>query len=111
MMNKLPADVISNIKAYASDKLPPSPTAKLIKTLQFEYKDTTYDNDIFRPYRLEVTASDGRYFGKKFMGGLLESYWSIDNPHTMFLVSAKREYIISDFLPSYWSIYADTIDR
>ena len=103
-MKGLPRDVITNIKAFASDKLPPSPTAKLIKTLQFEYKDTTYDNDIYRPHRLEVTATEGRYFGRKF--------FNAPNPNNgMFLFSAKREYIISDFLPSYWSFYANTIDR
>ena len=103
MMNKLPADVISNIKAFASDQLPPSPTAKLIKTLQFEYKDTTYDNDIYRPHRLEVTATEGHFD------------W-LDWSHRVGLrinlvFSATREYIISDFLPSYWSFYANTMDR
>ena len=103
MMNKLPADVITNIKAFASDKLPPTPTAKLIKTLQFEYKDTIYDNDIYRPHRLEVTAAEGRF---DFLDQSEPAGSRIN-----LVYSETRELIISNFLPSYWSIYANTIDR
>ena len=102
-MKGLPRDVISNIKAFASDKLPPSPTAKLIKTLQFEYKDTTYDDDIFRPHRLEVTATEGRF---DFLDQSEPAGSRIN-----LVYSETREFIISDFLPSYWSFYANTIDR
>ena len=102
-MKGLPRDVITNIKAFASDKLPPSPTAKLIKTLQFEYKDTTYDNDIYRPHRLEVTAAEGRF---DFLDQSEPAGSRIN-----LVYSETREFIISNFLPSYWSIYANTIDR
>ena len=60
-MNRLPRDVISSIKAFASDKHPPNPTAKLINTLDIEYKYLAYDNGIVLPYRPEVTATEGRF--------------------------------------------------
>ena len=57
MMISLPRDVVTNIKAFASDNYPPTPTASLIKTLQFEYEDAT-DNVMYLPRRLEVRATE-----------------------------------------------------
>ena len=101
MMNKFPADVISNIKAYACDIYKPTPTAQLIKTLNFEYKQTSHTGGIFRPYRLEENTNDGYFNWMNFTSPLNADIWSIP----------IRQYIISDLLPSYWSFYANTMDR
>ena len=94
-MNKLPKDVLNTIRGYASDTYKPSPTAQLIKTLEYEYKPTSNNGGVFRPYRLEVTATDGHFN--------LNKYYISSTP--------ERNYIISDLLPSYWSFYANTMDR
>ena len=101
-MNELPKDVLKTIRGYASDKYEPSPTAQLIKTLNFEYKETSNEGSVYHPYRLEVTATDGHFNCIKFTYcPLTAEIWSIPG----------RWYIISDFLPSYWSLYANTMDR
>ena len=97
---KLPTEVNQLIREFASDKLPPTPTAQLIKTLQFEYNDFSYENDVFRPYRLEVTATEGHF---DFL-----DHSEPPGSRTNLVYWPTREFIISNFLPSYWSDYANT---
>ena len=96
-MTGLPRDVIRNIKAFATDKLLPSTTDALIKTLQFKYEDAN-DNVNYLPPRLEIRSTEA-YFIRR------------DIPSDEPLLTTTRMYIISDFLPSYWSFYANTMDR
>ena len=91
-MIRLPRDVLDNIKGYASDKLPPTPTAKLIKTLKFEYKDLDYQNGMNFPHRLVVTATEGHF-------DWLD--WSEPRGLRIDLVYwPTRALIISNFLPN-----------
>ena len=101
-MNKLPNDVIKNIRGYGSDVYEPTPTAELIKTLRFDHKDTSEDNGLYLPHRLEVTATDGHF-----------NCFNVTaiSPIGVAVPIPKRNYYISDLLPSYWSDYADTMDR
>ena len=82
-MHELPSDIKRRIREFASDKLPPTPTCLLVKELDFKYYDTT-DAGIYFPRRLEVRS--------KLNNTLMRRYW------------------LHDFLPSYWSLYADTFD-
>ena len=65
-MNKLPNDVIKNIRGYGSDVYEPTPTAELIKTLRFDHKDASEDNGLYLPHRLEVTATDGHFISPSY---------------------------------------------
>ena len=90
---ELPQDVIKTIRSYASDKYEPTPTARLIKTLKFEYKEA--DNvGLYRPYRLEVATQD--HF----------TWIDYTHPEPIHLWSVpKRTYTISDFLDEWWLDY------
>ena len=101
MMNELPKDVLKTIRGYASDKYEPSPSARLIKTLNFEYKETPNEGSVYHPYRLEVTPTESHFNYIKFTSPLTAEIWS----------TPTRWYIISDLLPSYWSFCANTMDR
>ena len=90
-MNKLPNDVLKNIRGYASDVYPPTPTAELIRTLRFEHREMTEENGIYFPRRLEVSAAEGHFIRA--------------------MPTTRRNYLTNDFLPSYWSEYANTMDR
>ena len=96
-MLKLSPELKQLVRQFASDRLPPTPTADLIKTLQFKYKMAT-DNVIYLPRRLEVRAKDAYFIRRKIPSG---------QP----LLATTRTYYLSDFQPSYWSDYADTMDR
>ena len=64
MMISLPRDVATNIKAFASDNYPPTPTASLIKTLPLKYEDAA-DNVVYLPRRLEVRATDSYFIRRE----------------------------------------------
>ena len=90
-MNQLPSELkTERIHEFASDRLPPTPTASLIKELDFQYHETT-DTWAYLPQRLEVRSKPP----VRFNDG--------DNIH-------MRRYYLHDFLPSYWSDYAATYD-
>ena len=100
-MNELPKDVRKNIRDYASDLYKPTPTAELIRTLRFEHKEASDDDRRYLPHKLEVNATDGHF-----------NCFTDTSYHYSFAVPIpKRNYYITDFLPSYWSDYADTMDR
>ena len=92
MLTSLPSEVKMLIKAYSSDKLPPTPTASLIKRLQFRYHESTEDAALYYlPRRLEVRVDEPIRF------------IVYDDHHI-------RRFYLNDFLPSYWSAYANTFD-
>ena len=100
-MNELPKDVRKNIRDYASDVYKPTPTADLIRTLRFEHKEASDDDGRYLPYRLEVTAMDGHF----------NCFNDTSYRYSFAVPIPRRNYYITDFLPSYWSDYADTMDR
>ena len=92
-MNKLPAAVKIQIREYASDKLQPSPTAKLIKQLSIAYQPSRLVPSC-KLFALVVRANHPQRFTDKLYLDDLEN--SGCNEH-------ERYYYLSDFLPSYWS--------
>ena len=94
-MNQLPRECKQLIRSYASDKLPATPTASLIKELDFEYHETT-DRGIYLPQRLEVRSKPPVRFSDDYRNRIISTY--------------MRRYYLHDFLPSYWSDHADTYD-
>ena len=96
-MNQLPRECKQLIRGYASDRLPPTPTASLIKELDFEYHETT-DIGIYLPQRLEVRSKPPVRFSDS------------DEYRNRFISTYMRRFYLQDFLPSYWSDFADTYD-
>ena len=87
---RLPSDVLRIVKQYASDKLPPTPTATIMKKVKTAHLAESNHHGIYLPERLLVTTE-----------------W----PTTCRTIFTRRAYFISDLLPSYWSEYADTLDH
>ena len=87
----LPSDVLRIIKQYASDKLPPTPTATIMKQVKTTHVAESNHHGIYMPERLLVTTE-----------------WPTTCYRTIF---TWRCYFISDLLPSYWSDYANTLDH
>ena len=75
----LPKDVLKTIRRFASDMYEHTPTAKLVKTLKFEYKDASNIDYRYRPYRLEVTTQD--HF----------SWIDFTHPHLTHIWNVQRE--------------------
>ena len=96
-MKQLPSEVKKLIREFASDRLLPTPTALLIKQLHFQYQNETERHGIYLPDRLMVTTMSPT----RFLDG---SYSTI--VHDDYI----RRYHLADFLPSYWSDYANTFD-
>ena len=86
-MNRLPHTVNSLVREYASGRVAPHPTACLIKALTFTQKPKQF-TPVYYPSRLEVRCPASFTTGKK-----------------------TKRYNTTDFIPSYWSEYADTFDR
>ena len=91
---ELPKDVLKTIRSYASDKYEPTPTARLINTLNFEYKEASKLGLVYRPYRLEVTTQD-QFTWIDYTHPEPAHLWSVP----------KRTYVIRDFLDDSWSEY------
>ena len=87
----LPETLAYSVHEFASDKLGIHPTAHIIKDLRFEYKDeeNRYGWGIYKPKRLSITANEAHFKNQK------KTY----------------ELTLTDFLPSYWSLYAHTFDE
>ena len=99
-MNKLSPELKQLIRQFASDRLPPTPTAALIKTLQFKYEDAN-DHVVYLPRRLEVTTPADSFTTIRFDAGLEALISAVD----------RRVYYLDDFLPIYWIFCANTMDR
>ena len=99
-INKLPQEIRTKIKEFASDKTPPTPTAEILKHLQFRYFSECQGHIPYRPARLMVWVDDNNC--TRFVG--IRECWLSRNS------SFRRFYRLSDFLPSYWSDFADTHD-
>ena len=84
----LPASVAKLVREFASDKLNVHPVAQLIKELNFQYKpeENKYDWGIYLCERLEVSASQAQF-------------------------KTLKEFCLTDFLPSYWSLYSGSFDE
>ena len=93
----LPESLLTNVKEFASDKLNAHPTAQLIKDLEFHYKpeENKYGWGVYRPHRLEVSSTSAHF--------IRPTDTASPGPHLTFL--------LTDFLPSYWSNESDTFDR
>ena len=87
-MNKLPAAVEIQIREYASDKLQPSPTAKLIKQVSTAYQPSRLVPS-FKLFALVVRANHPQRFTDKLYLDDLEN--SGCNEH-------ERYHDLSDFL-------------
>ena len=96
-MKQLPSEVKKLIREFASDRLLPTPTALLIKQLHIQYQNETERHGIYLPDRLMVTTMSPT----RFLDG---SYSTIAHDDLI------RRYHLVDFLPSYWSDYANTFD-
>ena len=99
-MKMLPTEVNQLIREYATDKLQPSATALLIKDVQFDYLPVV-DNPIYWPRRLEIRIVNHDPF-VRFLN--LRQHKIPRGNRRM------RQYLLHDFIPSYWSDYADTYD-
>ena len=99
-MKKLPAEINKLIREYATDKLQPSPTALLLKDLRFNYLPATV-HPVYWPLRLcvEITNTDPFV---RFLRLREYMFWQGNR--------RRRQYMLHDFLPSYWSEYANTYD-
>ena len=93
-MKGLPREVHQLIRNFASDQLPPSQSARLIKQLRFQYRGECV-LPVYRPLGLEITAGDA-YFTTR-----------VDGRHHKV---HGRHYAPQNFLPSYWSLYANSFD-
>ena len=91
-MKLLPDEVKLLIRSYASDRVAATPTALIMKKLRISYKEASNDDNIYKPARLVVEAEAPTRFSE---GSSLY----------------ERSYYLHDFLPSYWSLYADTMDN
>ena len=98
-IRQLPHECRELIKGYASDKLPPTATAMMIKKLQFDYMPIV-NEPVYWPLRLVVKPIDPD-----------------DDERMRFHTTSKnysdrrrRQYMLHDFLLSYWSDYANTYD-
>ena len=98
-INQLPDECKQLIKGYASDKLPPSPTALLMKQLRFEYQNEANIDGVYLPYRLMITTMPPT----RFMNRSYEVPTIVNDDYI-------RRYHLTDFLPSYCSDYARTFD-
>ena len=90
-MKPLPDEVKLLIRSYASDRVAATPTALIMKKLRISYKDASIDNNI---YKVVVAEAPTRFSDNMTRHPLYE-----------------RSYYLHDFLPSYWSLYADTFDN
>ena len=88
---RLPSDVLRIVRQYASDKVPPTPTATIMKKVKITHAAESNHHGIYMPERLRVATE-----GPPVCYG------------TLFTI---RVYFISDLLPSYWSDYANTQDN
>ena len=92
----LPPELKLIIRDYASDQTRPSPTAHLMKDLQFDYLPVV-NEPVYWPRRLVVQVMN-------------------HDPFVRFLNLREqgnrrlRQYMIHNYIPSYWSDYADTFD-
>ena len=93
----LPENLLTNVKEFASDKLGIHPTAQLIKELEFQYKpeENKYGWGLYRPGRLEVSSNNAHFI----------------RPANTASPGPNLTFILTDFLPSYWSNESDTFDR
>ena len=96
-MKPLPDEVKLLIRSYASDRVAATPTALIMKKLTMSYKEATDDNNIYLPPRLVVEAASGAYF-------LRPQTLAQSRPHN------EQTFYLHDFLPSYWSDYANAFD-
>ena len=94
-MKPLPDEVKLLIRSYASDRVAATPTALIMKKLRISYKEASNDNNIYNPARLVVEAEAPTRFSDNM------------TRHPLY----ERSYYLHDFLPSYWSLYADTFDN
>ena len=99
-INKLPKEIRTKVREYASDKTPPTPTAEILKHLQFRYFSED-QGPVYRPARLMVWVDDHENHTRCFVtrGG-----WLSGND------SSQRFYSLGDFLTSCWSDFANTYD-
>ena len=77
----------------------PTPTASLIKTLRFDYTPVV-NEPVYWPLRLVVQAIDPDN----------DERVRFNTTERVFSDRSTRQYILHDFLPSYWSEYANTYD-
>ena len=95
----LPCEVRQVIRQFASGKRPLTPTAAIMRHVNFNYESETDEYyGVYEPDRLIVTAIPPTRFINT-LGIRRHPY-----PHT-------RVYILDDFIPSYWSDYANTFDH
>ena len=94
-MITLPPEILNLKKAYATDKIDPTPTSLLIKELQVNYQAESYEPRYLRE-RLVVTIRD-HATTTTFAGSSNGTHY-------------RRQYLLYDFLPSYWSDDANTYD-
>ena len=107
-LRTLPNEITKRIKSYASDKYQPTETANIIKDLQISYReynystdDVYYTSDKYQPLRLVVTVNPPHRFCDRYPLG--RAFWR-QTDH-------QRVYYIGSFGPSYWSVYANTLDH
>ena len=88
-MDRLPCTVKSLVREYASDRVAPHPTACLIRALKFTQKQEVFA-PVYYPAVLEVQC-----------------------PSFLSFTTGKKttRFTTTDFIPSYWSEYADAFDR
>ena len=94
-MIPLPLEILKLIKTYASDRTDPTPTSLLMKELHFNYQAESHEPRYW-PERLVVTIRD-HAATTTFAPSSNGTHYS-------------RRYFLYDFLPSYWSDYANTYD-
>ena len=94
-MKRLPNDVTQLVREFASDKIPPTPTALLLKDLRFDYMPEVHE-PVYWPLRLSISIRDPAT-GIRFLSAEYGRRF-------------RRRFMLHDFIPSYWSSYADTFD-
>ena len=99
-MKMLPTEVNQLIREYATDKLQPSATALLIKDLEFDYLPVV-DNPVYWPRRLQIRIVNHDPFVR---------FLNINDDFLQLGNRRQRQFMIHNFIPSYWSDYADTYD-
>ena len=99
-IRQLPSEVKQLVRDYASDKLPPTVTAMMIKRLQFDYMPVV-NEPVYWPLRLVVKPIDPDD----------DERMRFHTTSLNYSDRLRRQYMLHDFLPSYWSDYANTFDK
>ena len=95
----LPCEVRQVIRQFVSDKLPLTPTAAIMKHVNFNYESETDEYyGVYEPDRLIVTAIPPTRF--------INTLGMLRHPH-----DHTRVYLLDDFIPSYRSGDANTFDH